>query len=222
MNARSLGMWVTVASAVALAGCATADMRPGLVRHETPTQIRQKFHGPDVRIRANIVWTHDSRMVEPVVSVGDSAFVVIGDIGDDGTMRIVYPARPGEPNLVMRNQPLTGPRFQPRVVMPFINNALSSVRTAPGVAFVIASSLPLDLSKLAEGDGWSVFDVYYGNHMNDPRPAITDLAAAISSDIGQISISYVPYAWGIVGQRGSVAERSMPGGTRRRVPRPPG
>src|SRR4029079_10368802 len=92
-----------------------------------------------------------------------------------------------------------GPRFQPRVILPFMRSPLSVSQTAPGYTFVIASSLPLDLTKLAEGEGWSTFDVYYDNHMNDPRPAITDLAAAISSDVGQISISYDAYAWGLVG-----------------------
>src|SRR5213075_948772 len=94
-----------------------------------------------------------------------------------------------------------GPRFQPRIVLPFIPTSFSMARTAPGYTFVIASSIPLDLSKLAEGERWSVFDVYYDNHMTDPRPAITDLAASISSDVGQISISYAAYTWGFVGPR---------------------
>jgi len=205
-----------------LAGCATADLRPGIVRHETPKQIWQKFHGPGVRMRAQVVATNDSRMIEPVVSLSDSAYLVIGDIGDDGTLRIVYPTRPGEENLVRKNGSFEGPRFQPRVVLPFMPTALSMSRTAPGYTFVIASSLPLDLTKLAEGDRWSLFDVYYDNHMNDPRPAITDLAAAISSDVGQISISYAAYAWGFLGPRAGVAERSMADQRRRRIPgRPP-
>src|SRR5690348_12186108 len=193
--------WLATVSATALAGCATADLRPGIVRHETPKQIWQKFHGPDVRIRAIVVGTNNSRMIEPVVSLSDSAYLVIGDIDDAGTMRIIYPAQPGEPNLIKKDRSFEGPRFQPRVVMPFMPTAFSVSRTAPGYTFAIASSLPLDLTKLADGEKWSVFDVYYDNHMNDPRPAITDLAAAISSDVGQVSISYAAYAWGFVGPR---------------------
>jgi hypothetical protein len=215
--------WLALASAFALAGCATADLRQGIVRHETPRQIWQKFHGPTVRIRTEVVWTHESRMIQPVVSVRDSAWLVIGDIGDDGTLRIVYPQQPGENHPVMKPRTsFDGPRFQPRIVLPF-QSAMATVRTAPGVAFVIASSAPLDLSKLADGDRWSVFDVYYDNHMNDPRPAIADLAASIATNVGEISISYVPYPSGIVGPRGAAAERVTPGaGTRRRLPRPPG
>jgi hypothetical protein len=223
MVAHKRGKWLLSAGALALAGCATADLRPGVVRHETPKQIWQKFHGPDVRIRANVINAQNTRLIEPIVTVADSAYLVIGDIGDDGTLRIVYPERPGEPNFIRRGRAFEGPRFQPRVILPFVQSAFSSARTAPGYTFVIASSLPLDLSKLAEGERWSVFDVYYENHMVDPRPAITDLAAAISTNVGEISISYAPYTWGIIGQRPGVAQRATPtdGSGRRRLPRPP-
>ena len=221
MKVSKTGQCIAVAGALALAGCATADLRPGIVRHETPKQIWQRFHGPGVYIRANVVATNNSRMIEPIVSVSDSAFLVIGDIGDDGSLRIIYPERPGEPNLVRRGRSFEGPRFQPRVVLPFMPTSLAVSRTAPGYAFVIASSLPLDLTKLADGERWSIFDVYYDNHMADPRPAITDLAAAIAPDVGQISISYAAYAWGFIGPRASVAQRSSPADQRRRLPRPP-
>jgi hypothetical protein len=222
MKASTFGRCLTAASALALAGCAIADVRPGVVRHMTPKQIWQQFHGPGVRIRAQVVATSNSRLIEPVVSLSDSAYLVIGDIGDDGTMRIVYPTQPGEANLIKKGRSFEGPRFQPRVILPFMRSPLSVSRTAPGYAFVIASSLPLDLSKLAEGEHWSTFDVYYDNHMIDPRPAITDLAAAISSDVGQISISYAAYAWGFTGPRSGMEERMAQEQRRRRLPRPPG
>ncbi len=218
------GPFLIVAGALMLAGCATADLRPGIVRHETPKQIWEKFHGPDVRIRANVVNSRNTRLIQPLVSLTDSAYLVIGDIGDDGTLRILYPERPGEPNLVRRGRgAFEGPRFQPRVILPFVNTAFTVARTAPGYTFVIASASPLDLTKLAEGERWSVFDVYYENHMNDPRPAITDLAAAITSNVGDISISYAGYAWGLVGQRQAMEQRATPtdGSGRRRLPRPP-
>jgi hypothetical protein len=218
---------IAIAGALALAGCATADLRPGIVRHETPKQIRSKFHGPDVMIRANVLATSNSRSIEPVVSLGDSAYIVVGDIGDDGTLRIVYPARPGDPHLAQTRGRFQAPRFSPRIILPFAETAYMRARmmtrTAPGITFVIASSLPLNLEKLAEGDRWSIFDVYYDNHDLDPRPAITDLAAAISTDVGQISIAYAPYAWGFVGPRAGAAQRSTTyGDERRRLPRPPG
>lgn len=216
---------LAAAGAMALTGCATADLRPGIVRHETPKQIWSKFHGPDVRIRANVVSTHNSRMIEPVVSLGDSAYLLIGDIGDDGTLRIVYPARPGEPNLIRKRGAFEGPRFQPRIILPFMPTAFSISRTAPGYTFAIASSSPLDLAQLADGDRWSMFDVYYENHMVDPRAAIADLAASISSNVGDISISYAPYAWGFVGPRSGMAQRALSDmerdRRRRRLGRPP-
>lgn len=212
---------VIMASALALAGCATADLRPGIVRHETPKQIWSRFHGPDVFIRTSVVSTNHSRMIQPTVSVADSAYLVVGDIGDDGTLRIIYPVRPGEPNLVRKDRSFDAPRFQPRVVLPYMSSAFSPARTASGYAFVIASSQPLQLEKLAEAERWSVFDVYYDNHQVDPRPAIADLAAAISTDVGQISISYSAYGWGLIGQRAGVSQRSAPEGSRRRLPRPP-
>jgi hypothetical protein len=221
MKASTFGKGITAVSLLALAGCAVADVRPGVVRHETPKQIWQKFHGPGVRIRAQVVATNETRMIEPVVSLSDSAYLVIGDIGDDGTLRIVYPTRPGEPNLIPKGRSFEGPRFQPRIVLPFMQQMMAVPRTTPGYTFVIASSIPLDLTKLADGERWSVFDVYYDNHMVDPRPAITDLAASISSDVGQVSISYAPYAWGFVGPRSEMAQRATEQQRRRRLPRPP-
>lgn len=212
---------VAIAAAATLAGCATADLRPGIVRHETPTQIRNRFHGPEVMIRANVIANNNSRVIQPVVSLSDSAYLVIGDIGDDGTLRIVYPARPGDAHAAHPRGRFEAPRFQPRIVLPFMPTAFSSATTAPGVTFVIASSLPLQLDKLAEGERWSLFDVYYDNHVNDPRPAITDLAAAISTNVGEVSIAYAPYAWGLVGPRAALGQRTTPGDTRRRIPRPP-
>jgi hypothetical protein len=214
---------IAIAGAAALAGCATADLRPGIVRHETPKQIKAKFHGPDVMIRANVIANNNSRVIQPVISLSDSAYLLIGDIGDDGTLRIVYPTQPADSHRVHRRGRFEAPRFNPRIVLPFMPTAFSSTRTAPGVTFVIASSLPLQLHKLAEGDRWSVFDVYYDNHTNDPYPAIVDLAAAISTDVGEVSVSYAPYAWGLVGPRAASAQRAgpYPGDGRRRLPRPP-
>jgi hypothetical protein len=220
VGSKALRLWLAGASASMLAGCATADLRPGIVRHETPKQIWSRFHGPGVRIQARVIATSNARMIQPVVTLSDSAYLVVGDIGDDGTLRIIYPSRPGEPNLVRRDERFEAPRFQPRVVLPFMPTAFSLTRTAPGYTFAIASSLPLDLTKLAEGDRWSVFDIYHSEFMMDPRPAITDLVSAISPDVGQISISFVPYAWGFVGPRASMAQRSLDQ-QRRRLPRRP-
>jgi hypothetical protein len=221
MASKSPKSWLLLTTLVA--GCAVADVRPGMVRHETPKQIWQKFHGPGVRIRANVVTSNNSRVIEPIVYLSDSAYLVIGDIGDDGTMRILYPARPGEQNFVRKQWSFEGPRFQPRIVLPFLPTAFSTPRTAPGYTFVIASSIPLDLSKLTEteGDRWSVFDVMHDNFMTDPRASITDLVTAISTDVGQISISYAAYTWGIVGTRSGLADRSTSATGRRRLPRPP-
>jgi hypothetical protein len=210
-----------MAWAIALGACAIADVRPGVVQHETPKQIWSRFHGPDVLIRATVMSTRGARLIQPTVHLADSAYLVIGDIGDDGTLRILYPARPGDSNFVRKTRAFDGPRFQPRVILPFMERSTAVARTASGYAFVIASSLPLQLDKLAEGERWSLFDVYYDDHMSDPRPAITDLAAAISTDVGQVAISYAPYSWGLVGSRETSAQQSTPTDPRRRLPRPP-
>src|SRR4051812_41707951 len=119
MAPRAFRSWFSGASALLLSSCATADLRPGIVRHEKPKQVWMKMHGPGVHIIARPVSTFQSRMIEPVVSLSDSAYLVIGDIGDDGSLRIVYPVRPGEPNLVKRDRSFEGPRYQPRIILPF-------------------------------------------------------------------------------------------------------
>src|SRR4051812_3116242 len=79
MKTSRIGGLMAIAGALALAGCATADLRPGIVRHETPKQIWQKFHGPDVHIRAIPRTTSVDRTINAMVSLGDSAYLLIGD-----------------------------------------------------------------------------------------------------------------------------------------------
>lgn len=224
VEGRLLRLALATTGAVALAGCATADLRPGGVRHETPKQIREKFHGPDVSVRAFFVYQQNTRVIEPVVSLADSAFLIVGDIGSDGTLRIIYPTRPGEPNLVQKTDRFRVPGFSPRLILPLITSSRASNRSpvylAPGNVFVIASSKPLSLEKLAEDGRWSLFDVYYDNHLYDPKLAITDLAAAVSSDVSDVSIAYVPYGRGTITNR-TVEPTMMPQGSIRRRGRPP-
>lgn len=218
LRSRRAMLYVATGGA-ALAGCASMDLRPGIVRHETPKQIREKFHGPDVSIRAMVHTTRNSRLIQPTVSLADSAYLVVGDIGDDGTLRIIYPAYPGEPNLVAKSNRFSPPAFRPRVILPYRNFGVASASTAPGHVFVIASAQPLRLEKLAEEGRWSLFDVYYDDHMTDPRNAITDLAAAISTSVGDISIAYYAYGGGSIQPRNPTADPSLR--STRRLPRPP-
>lgn len=213
---------LALAASLTLAGCATLDVRPGVVRHETPRQIREKFRGPEVSIRAARSGTRTTHFVQPMVSLADSAYIVVGDIGDDGTLRILFPANPGDSNFV-RTDKFSIPGFTPRMYFPLSTQATMAARTTAiasgGTLFVIASRTPLQLEKLAEGEQWSLFDVYYEQRGN-PWPAITDLAAAISPNVRDVQIAYSGYASNrletISPQRGA----NVPA-TTRRLPRPP-
>ena len=72
----------------------------------------------------------------------------------------MYPSRPGEPNFVSRKGSFQGPRFQPRVVLPFIKTTFAMARSAPGHAFVIEKreSLLIDppawTDTLEEAEAW--------------------------------------------------------------------
>jgi len=169
--------------AIGLVGCVPAmvDQHPGIIRHETPDQIRAKFHGPDVFIRAK----ETSTGVEPWVTVGDTAYVLVGVITGSGLLEILYPARPSDTARVAKDRRLiaSGPRYWPGYRFGNLN------------FFVIASSTPLRVDKISEGDAWSKFDVMYDNVRWDPRHAITDLAAAIATDIGQISIGHAGFGY---------------------------
>jgi hypothetical protein len=216
------GLIVAAAGVGTLAACATADLRPGVVKHESLKQIREKFHGPDVSVR--VLWgTGRNRgLITPTVSVADSAFVVIGNIADNGTLRIIYPLQPGDSNLVRdTGHRFTGPTFSPEAVVS--DSYWGQTRNRPpvfftgGSVFVIASSTPLKLDKLAEGQKWSVFDVYYRDGGLDPRAAVTDLAAAISPDVTSVSIAYVSYESSVT-VPGQYAMPLTPYGSRRRPP----
>jgi hypothetical protein len=215
--------WLLVAGiGLPVASCATADLRPGAIRHESPRMIRQKFHGPDVSIRAMHTRRQNSMAIQPTMSLKDSAYVVVGDIGDDGTLRILFPASPGEPSLVAKTKKLELPPFIPRVYFPMGAVTTVGQRTAisgSGAVFVIASSLPLQLHKLAEGDKWSLFDVYYQDWLN-PNDAITDLAAAISTDVSTLSIAHSKYQRAMLTGGQARSSGGAPA-TTRRLPRPP-
>src|SRR3954469_21769696 len=132
MKTSRIGGLMAIAGALALVGCATADLRPGIVRHETPKQIWQKFHGPDVFIRAVTRTTSVDHTIAPMVSLGDSAYLLIGDIGDDAPLRLLYPAPPSDSSVAHKRGSFEGPHYHPRVVLPFYKASMNSVsRTAP-------------------------------------------------------------------------------------------
>jgi hypothetical protein len=217
--------WVPAVSVIALAGCATADLRPGVVPHESSKQIRAKFRGPDVSVRARVVNSYAQRLVHPTISLAESAYVVVGDIGDDGTLRILFPVNPGEPSLIQKTNRFAVPAFAPRMFFPMSSGVRAESRatavTGAGNVFVIASFTPLHLERLVEGERWSLFDVYYDNHLNDPYLAITDLATAISSSVRDLSIAHAPYASGRFQVTRAPSRSDGAPMAPRRLPRPP-
>lgn len=166
--------------ALGVAGCmpALVDERPGIIRHETPDQIRAKFHGPSVSIRA----LSGRNGIEPAVSVNDTAYVLIGTITRNGLLQIIYPARPSDTVRIAKDRRFNGP------------GVWGGYGTG-GYFFAIASATPLRVDRISEDGHWSKFDVMYENTRWDPSHAITDLATAVATDIGQISIAHAVFGY---------------------------
>lgn len=150
--------------------------------------------GPRVSIRAEISNDADSRRVRAIFRTEDDAYVVVGHIDADGVLRIAFPNDPQDDGFVRGNRSYSTNeffagfnsqyRFRARTSTIWSTAAQNSYDGGFGYVFVIAAWRPMRFDQFSDGYRWDTFDLASDNYMNDPRPAIQELASRLAGPNG--------------------------------------
>jgi hypothetical protein len=161
--------------------------------------------GPRVSIRAEVANDADSRRVRGIFRVDDDAYVIVGHIDADGVLRIAFPSDPQDDGFVRGNRSYQTHEFFAGFNSQYRFRARTSTIwntvAAPdaydggfGYVFIIASWRPMRFDRFSDGYRWDTFDLVSDSYMNDPRPAIQELAARLAGDSGDAyTIQYARY-----------------------------
>ena len=146
------------------------------------------------RISAHVRNLGTTRSVDAVFTVDQDAYVLVGHLGADGRIKVMYPATPGAPSLVRAGDPIeTQPLSVPedRVVNGYAQQIGRARMVAAiqdsydgrgiGYVFLIASSQPLNTADLVEGDRWTWLEATDYLTTSDPRIEVREWADQLAT-----------------------------------------
>jgi hypothetical protein len=147
--------------------------------------------GPGASIRAEFSTVSGMRRVVASFHVDADAYVLIGHIDADGILRVAFPLEPGDDGFVRGNRNYYTPEFfagfadeyRYRAQQPGFRYAarpIDSYDGSLGYAFIIASWRPLRFDQFQTDGRWDSFELADEKYMNDPRPAIYELASLLA------------------------------------------
>jgi len=160
---------------------------------------------PRVSIRAEVSNDGDSRRVRGVFRTEDDAYVVVGHIDADGVLRIAFPSDPQDDGFVRGNRSYqtneffagfnSQYRFRARSTTLWNTVAAQDAYDGGfGYVFIIASSRPMRFDQFSDGYRWDTFELANDSYMNDPRPAIEELATRIAgNNTDTYTVQFAPY-----------------------------
>jgi hypothetical protein len=149
--------------------------------------------GPDARIYANFSGGIANRMAQARFSVGSDAYVMVGHLGGDGFVRILYPSTPLHLGTLTKGKTYaTADVYAVHDAIPSLYQAVTpryrhaSARldsydgAGNGYFFIIASQYPLHFDEIGAGDAFDLIEVpdYYNTY--DPRLTIKALGDLVS------------------------------------------
>lgn len=148
--------------------------------------------GPNASVRVSYTGGLIQRELQVFYHTDKNAFVVVGHLGGDGTIRILSPSSPLERGVIAGKKVHSlnvvtqfdgAPSLFSQAVSPFRNfGALSDSYDGRGHGFVfmIASAYPFNLGSISEGDEFAVVEVEDYYDASDPRVAINLLARLLA------------------------------------------
>jgi hypothetical protein len=159
--------------------------RDSLVAQQIANEV-----GPGASIRAEFANLSGVRRVVASFHLNADAYVLVGHIDADGVLRIVFPLEPADDGLVRGNRDYRTPEFfagfsdqytsRARQSFTYTANPIDSYDGRNGYAFIIASWRPMRLDQIQTGGSWDTFELSDEKYLNDPRPAIYELAAQLA------------------------------------------
>ena len=204
-----LGAFVVVASgcapspgAFARATTQTSPLRASSSTHLNLAALRDSLRaqeiadreGPGVSIHAELSSFASSRRVRTSFRLEDDAYVVVGHLGPDGIVRIIFPNDPSDYGLVQGGKTYRLPEISAGYldVYRWRNANYSMFRSQSarydsydagyGYVFVIAAWRPMRFERFSENGEWNSFEIADEVYLRDPRPAIYELATLLTGE----------------------------------------
>ena len=181
-GARALGFSLLVVTAACRA-------TPGT---QAPQPLKPE-DGPKAWISVNYSGGLLNRSLHAYFRTEQYAYVMVGHLGGDGRIRVLYPESPDEPGFVRGKtyyQALSKPAYYDAIPSLF-SFTMSPYRGAGarhdsydgrghGYVFMIASRTPLKYGLLYDYAGWAELEVEGYTYHHDPRYAIRDFADVLA------------------------------------------
>ncbi|MEO9035005.1 MAG: hypothetical protein ABI442_05820 [Gemmatimonadaceae bacterium] len=149
--------------------------------------------GPGVSIHAEFANVSGSRRAVGVFSLDDDAYVVVGHIDADGVVRITFPTDPRDDGFAQGHHSyrtseffagfLDDYRYRATTgLLHYTSATPQSYDGGLGYVFVIASWRPMRFDQFQTDGQWDTFELADADYMNDPRPAIYELASLLAGE----------------------------------------
>ncbi len=166
----------------------------GAERDSVFAQAIADREGPRVSVSAEVTgFAAGSRRLRATFHLEDDAYVVVGHLGPDGILRIVFPADPLDDGFVRGRKSYRTAEF-----FAGFNDQYRYRRTAgsfgmgpafndsydggTGYVFVIASWRPMRADRFTTDGRWDSFELAEMDYLRDPRPAIYELASLLAGE----------------------------------------
>ncbi|HEX7019231.1 MAG TPA: hypothetical protein VF159_04435 [Gemmatimonadaceae bacterium] len=167
----------------------SAPVDASTLRDSAAAQEVADARGPAVAISASFETFSGMRRVQSWFHTDQDAYVVIGHLGEDGVVRIVFP-QPGDDGFVKGGHTYYLPRIFAGFIDSYRSRFASNVRYSGltparnesydggmGYLFAIASWRPLHTEEMQDAGGWATWELSDDEYFRDPRPAIYELAS---------------------------------------------
>src|SRR6266567_3429171 len=151
--------------------------------------------GPRVSVHVSVETVASSRRVRASLRIENDAYVVVGQLGPDGVVRIVFPTDPTDDGFVRGGKSYMLPEFSAGFedlyryryqsglgVFRRAGSAYDSYDGGAGYVFVIASWRPMRFDRFSDGTKWDTFEITDDQYLRDPRPAIYELATLLTGE----------------------------------------
>ena len=151
--------------------------------------------GPRVSIRAEFTAYADSRRVEAWFNVQDDAYVFVAHIDANGVVKVLFPETPDDEGFVRGGKSYHTPPvfagFESDYLYRRANHysqiatsrgRLDSYDYGTGYMFIVASWRPMRFDRVSENGKWSTFELSDEEMLEDPRPAVGELATILAGD----------------------------------------
>ena len=180
---------------LALAACSPrqADIAP------SPLVPR---NGPDASVRVDYEGGVMRRRIEAIFTVERPAYVMVGHLGGDGIIRVLFPEDPRESGWIRggrhyRTAPASGD-YDAAPGLWFMRQTFRRSASARhdsydgrghGYVFVIASDTPLRFDRISDASLWDEFELHGYETSTDPRSLVRTYADLVSPG-GRYTLGY--------------------------------